>query len=60
VGVALRIAGDLGGSFRLAQRGALIGAIAIGVVLVATIGSAVVARLSRRGAAAVPAARRAR
>jgi hypothetical protein len=48
VGLALRVAGDLAGDFRLAQRGALVIAIAIGVFLVATPGSAGLRRVVGR------------
>jgi len=48
VGLALRVVGDLDGDFRLAQRGALVIAIAIAIFLPATIGSAVLNRARRR------------
>jgi hypothetical protein len=44
LGLALRIAGDLGGDSALAQRGGLLNAIAIALFLVATLGSGVAAR----------------
>jgi hypothetical protein len=44
-GLVLRVAGDLGGSFSVAQWGALVNAAAIGLFLVATVGSAVRARI---------------
>jgi hypothetical protein len=44
----LRVVGDLDGDFRLAQRGALVIAIAIAIFLPATIGSAVLNRARRR------------
>jgi hypothetical protein len=50
-GVALRIAGDLGGDYRLAQYGALLNAIAIGLFLLATFGSAVLARVAQQPSA---------
>ncbi len=48
VGLTLRVAGDLTGEFRLAQRGALVIAIAIGVFLFATPGSAGLRRVAGR------------
>ncbi len=47
-GLALRIAGDLGGSFDAARWGGLLNATAIGLFLVATIGSAALAQRARR------------
>lgn len=43
-GLALRIGGDLAGDFAVARRGGLLNAIAIGLFLVVTLGSALVAR----------------
>lgn len=48
VGLALRIAGDLGGDSALARRGGLLNAIAIALFLVATFGSGLVARFGAR------------
>jgi len=50
-GVVLRVAGDLGGDFRLAQRGGLLNATAIGLFLAVTIGTAAHASLQRRAPA---------
>ena len=52
VGLALRISGDLAGSYDAARWGGLLNATAIGLFLVATIGSAAAARSSRRTIAA--------
>ena len=52
VGLALRISGDLAGSYDAARWGGLLNATAIGLFLVATIGSAAAARVSRRTIAA--------
>jgi len=48
VGLVLRIAGDLGGDFQLAQRGGLLNATAIALFLLATVGSAVLQQTRRR------------
>jgi len=48
VGLALRVAGDLGGDYALAQRSGLLNATAIGVFLAATAATAPRARLRRR------------
>lgn len=55
-GLALRVGGDLAGSFTAARWGGLLNATAIGLFLLATIGSAVLARGARspRSAARVP------
>ncbi len=53
-GLALRVGGDLAGSFSLARWGGLLNATAIGLFLLATIGSAA---LARRGQSARTAAR---
>jgi len=46
-GLSLRVGGDLAGSFTAARWGGLLNATAIGLFLVATIGSAITARLAR-------------
>jgi len=48
VGLVMRIAGDLTENFTLARRGGMVNAIAIGLFLVATLGSAALARRERR------------
>jgi len=55
-GLVLRIAGDLGGDFDLARTGGLLNAVAIGVFLVATVGSAVLHRVRAPAKAARPVA----
>ncbi|HEX6762793.1 MAG TPA: hypothetical protein VF094_08340 [Gaiellaceae bacterium] len=55
-GVALRIGGDLAGSFTAARYGGLLNATAIGLFLIVTIASAAVARVERRARAATPVA----
>jgi hypothetical protein len=52
VGLALRVGGDLAGSFGAARWGGLLNATAIGLFLIATIASAVSARVQRRARAA--------
>jgi hypothetical protein len=47
-GLALRVGGDLAESFTVARWGGLLNATAIGLFLVATVGSAVVARVAHR------------
>jgi hypothetical protein len=53
-GLLLRVAGDLGGDFRIARLGGLLSAIAIALFLVMTVGSAVLRQVRSAG----PAARR--
>jgi len=55
-GLALRIGGDLGGNLTAARWGGLLNATAIGLFLVATIGSAVLARRTEHGRRPGPAA----
>lgn len=52
-GLVLRIAGDLGGDYRLTQWGGLLNATAIGIFLAVTVGTAAYARLQRRTRRAV-------
>jgi hypothetical protein len=47
-GLVLRIAGDLGGDFQLAQRGGLLNATAIALFLLATVASAILQQTRRR------------
>jgi len=47
VGLVLRIGGDLTDDFALARRGGMVSAVAIGLFLVATLGSAAIARRAR-------------
>ena len=54
-GLALRIGGDLAGSYRAARWGGLLNATAIGLFLIATIASAVLARRTRAARTAAPA-----
>jgi hypothetical protein len=51
-GPALRVGGDLAGSFGVARSGGLLNATAIGLFLLATLISAVLARLQRTRASA--------
>ena len=53
IGLALRIAGDLGGDYRLARWGGLVNATAIGLFLAVTAGTAAHARLQRSGRCAL-------
>jgi len=59
-GLALRVAGDLAGSFDAARWGGFVNTTAIGLFLLATIASAVLARRTRRAQAAGRALRPAR
>ena len=56
-GLVLRIAGDLGGDFQLAQRGGLLNATAIALFLLATVASAVLQQTRRLATASARATR---
>lgn len=56
-GLALRVGGDLAGNFTAARWGGLLNASAIGLFLLATLGSVVLARRTRTARAAAPARR---
>lgn len=57
VGLVMRVAGDVTDNFTLARRGGMVSAIAIGLFLLATLGSAAVARRAAKTRAASRAAR---
>jgi hypothetical protein len=48
IGLAMRVAGDLGGDYGLAQRGGLVNATAIALFLAVTVGTAAHGRLQKR------------
>ena len=56
VGLAIRVGGDLAADFTLARWGGLLNAIAIGLFLAVTLGSALAARMQRRAPGRAPVA----